>query len=65
MEPNLVMMCGSGTTGCHGLLEAHHGPTKKMLAGYLLSYRPDTVAYIMEQKGNVGAADWFRRQMEA
>ncbi len=32
---NLVMLCGSGTTGCHGRVEAHDPETIRELNEYL------------------------------
>jgi hypothetical protein len=46
VEANLVMLCGSGTTGHHGLIEAHDADTKRRLNEYLLIHRPDTCAYL-------------------
>jgi len=63
VEPNLVMLCGDGVRGCHGLIEGQDGSTVKALATYLLEKRPDTVAYFMGLWGSIAAADWFSRRM--
>lgn len=34
MPPNLILLCGSGTTGCHGEVESHRADARA--AGYLL-----------------------------
>jgi hypothetical protein len=41
VEENLVMLCGSGTTGHHGLIEAHDRDTVLKLNQYLKTYRLD------------------------
>lgn len=57
---NLVMLCGSGTTGCHGKIEARDEETMRALGGYLLRVRGDTIAYLYETKGAVAAQEWMR-----
>lgn len=42
---NLVMLCGSGTTGCHGLIEARDPDAKRRLSA-ILHRRPDVVEYL-------------------
>lgn len=63
VEGNLVMLCGDGVRGCHGLIEAHHGPTKKHLANYLLAERADVVLHIRMTLGLDAAAVWFQRHL--
>ena len=63
VEANLVMLDGSGTTGCHGAVEGRDGPTLHALATYLLNKRPDTLAYLVGKMGPAAASDWFKRQM--
>jgi hypothetical protein len=66
LEANLVMLCGSGTTGCHGLIEAHDRRTCVKLAIYLIEDRLDTMAYLGEKLGGVTAvAEWLRSQLYA
>lgn len=65
LEANLVMLCGDGVRGCHGLVTANDKETKRRLASYLLGRRPDTVAFLIGKVGPIAAADWFRRQIEA
>lgn len=60
---NLVMLCGDGVRGCHGLIEAHHGPTKRALATYLLAERPDVVLHIRLTLGLDAAALWFQKAL--
>jgi len=62
VEANLVMLCGDGVRGCHGLIEHHDGPAQRALARYLLGARPDTVAHIAYRLGSMQAAQaWFMR----
>lgn len=61
VEGNLVMLCGSGTTGCHGLIEAHDHDKLRELGAYILKQRPDTIVYLYDQLGPVSAQEWMRR----
>ena len=61
---NLVMLCGSGTTGCHGKIEARDANTQRALGQYLLGKRPETVSHIAWRLGSLEAAEsWFQRMM--
>lgn len=46
VEGNLIMLCGHGTSGCHGLIEARDEEKEQELALYLRSSRADTLAYL-------------------
>jgi hypothetical protein len=63
VKPNLVMLCGDGVRGCHGLIEAHHGPTERKLLRHLLNSRPDAIYHLKEQMGLSGAAHWIDQKM--
>ena len=39
LAPNLLAVCGSGTTGCHGWIETHR--TEALAAGWLVSRYQD------------------------
>lgn len=57
------MLCGSGTTGCHGLVEAHNAQAMSDLGFYLSRYRPDVIAYLTEKLGGEEARkEWMTRQ---
>lgn len=60
---NLVFVCGSGTTGCHGLLTAHWEEARRRLGEHLLLLRPDVISFIVLRAGEVGARDWLRRRL--
>lgn len=47
-EDNLVPLCGDGTTGCHGLIEAHH---PRACASLRRALTVEEVAYISEKRG--------------
>lgn len=66
VRANLVMLCGSGTTGCHGMIE-HHAPVVcHDLAVYLLAFRPDTIDYLVGKLGSTDAArEWMRDSLHA
>lgn len=61
LEPNLVMLCGSGTTGCHGLIEAAAATKKRELAFYIREHRLDTISYLDWRFPHEGADSWLRR----
>lgn len=56
---NLVALCGSGTTGCHGGVEAGLDSVCRALGRHLLQERPDTVWYLQSRLGSVEAAGEF------
>lgn len=43
---NLVMLCGSGTTGCHGKVTVNDRETKRALGLYLVHERDDVLPHI-------------------
>lgn len=56
---NLVFLCGSGTTGHHGKIEAHHVESKRRLGSYIALNRFDTMDYLAEKLGGEEAvAEW-------
>ncbi len=62
---NLVSLCGSGTTGCHGLIEANDIMVRRELGAYIKAHRPDTVAYVQGKLGQRQGTDWLRRRLYA
>ena len=60
---NLVMLCGSGTTGCHGKIEAHDHQVLWLLGEHILGSRGDTIVYLYEYLGAVAAQEWIRRNL--
>ncbi len=55
------MLCGSGTTGCHGLV--HHADTATLLAvGRHLADHPEKIAYVQERLGKERGLDYLRRR---
>lgn len=59
VEENLVWLCGTGTTGCHGKVEHHDGPTRLALGQHIKARRPDVVDYVGRKFPL--EADWLRR----
>lgn len=57
---NLVMLCGDGTTGCHGKVESGNREALLALAGVILRQRPDVLRYLRGRLGTVSAAEWIR-----
>jgi len=42
--PNIVMLCGSGTTGCHGMAHASHTQAQLKAEGYVVPSWEDPAA---------------------
>lgn len=55
------MLCGSGTTGCHGLIESRDTTKCWELAFYIREGRPDTLAYLEWRFPIEGSDSWLRR----
>lgn len=49
---NLVSLCGSGTTGCHGLIEAGNHASCRMFAELLPHLAEDSYAYATQKMGD-------------
>lgn len=66
LRENLVMLCGDGTRGCHGLIENGDRQTRARLGAHVAWYRPDIVTYLDRQLGGSeqGTA-WLRRYLYA
>lgn len=62
VEGNLVMLCGHGTAGCHGKVEAHDAHTLHLLRDHIECDRWDTIAYLDWRLGSLDrATDWLDR----
>lgn len=62
VEANLVMLCGSGTTGCHGNIEHAEPGTCAGLERHIRVHRPDVCEYLRHKLGSaIAADDWLRR----
>lgn len=60
VKGNLVMLCGSGTTGCHGLIEAYDWTVLETL-GQVLCARADVVEYLDWRLGSLERVqDWLQ-----
>lgn len=51
---NLAMLCGSGTTLCHGEVET----SREARARLRPRLRPETISYVLQRKG----AEWLDRK---
>ena len=59
---NLVMLCGSGTTGCHGRIEAHERHASRELRIAIDTRRHDVIEYLDGKLGGLDAAfGWLDR----
>lgn len=70
---NLVMVCGSGSSRCHGAL---HGAAyvdadgkrwtsaeaRRSLGVWLLAHRPDVIAYVLGKFGDEAGRSWLERR---
>ena len=63
IEANLVFLCGSGTTGCHGKIEANDTPTLVLLGEHLLFERQDILSYIKGKLGEEAGTAWLARKL--
>lgn len=59
---NLVMLCGDGVRGCHGLIEARSAPTCARLGRYVLRERPDVLEHLDWRFGPL-TPEWLRRHL--
>lgn len=60
---NIVPMCGSGTTDCHGLIENEDEKARRMLGRWIKKHRPDTILYLIEKLGRPAARDYLKRRL--
>lgn len=60
---NIVPMCGSGTTGCHGLIENEDEKARKMLGRWIKKHRPDTILYVISKLGRPAAREHLKRRL--
>jgi len=58
---NGVMLCGSGTTGHHGLMHAMDEETRRGIGGHIVRDRPDTFEYVTDKLGDEQGRDYLRR----
>lgn len=66
VEANLVMLCGDGTTGHHGLIENGDAATRAALGLHLATNRADTIEYLDGKLGGLEKAlEWLRRYLYA
>jgi len=65
VQANLVMLCGDGTTGHHGLITAEDRTARVALGNYLLAHRLDTLQYLADKLGDEAARSWLRTSLLA
>lgn len=63
VDANIIPASGSGTTGCHGLIENENVTARRMLGEYLVLERFDTIAYVREKLGDTAGDDWLARRL--
>lgn len=60
---NLIFLCGSGTTGHHGLIENGDVTTRAELGEYLVAERPDFIFYLQGKLREEPAREWLRQKL--
>lgn len=66
MESNLVMLCGDGTRGHHGMIEAGNRDARAALGLYILDERRDVIDYLTVKLGGAEQARaWLQRSLYA
>ena len=59
VRPNLVMLCGHGTTGCHGDVEARDREALESLGILVVGERREFVGYLEAKLGGTQAREWI------
>lgn len=59
---NLIPLCGSGTTGCHGAIEAAEWLPRSVLGSRL---SPEEVEYVRRKLGREAGDDFLKRRYSA
>jgi hypothetical protein len=62
VESNLIGLCGSGTTGCHGLIENGDVVARIALGAYLYLERPDFFFYLQAKLGESEGREWLKQR---
>jgi len=57
VDENIVPLCGSGSTGCHGALTDHRNGWLLVAAALRADLTADEIAYCIQKKGE----DWLDR----
>lgn len=61
VPPNLVGLCGSGTTGCHGLIELRD-PAARSALGAMIRSQENRMSYLERKIGDRERAEaWLNR----
>lgn len=64
VEANLEFLCGSGTTGHHGLIEAGDAHACALLGSWVKAKRPDFLGYLQGKLRSQDAASaWLERHL--
>jgi hypothetical protein len=59
VEANIIPLCGSGTTGCHGRVHDHD---HAVLGAIGAALHDDEVAYVLDKMGVDEGSDWLMRR---
>lgn len=61
VEANFVMGCGDGVAGCHGKMHAKDPEALNCLYDYIMRWRADTLAYLVQKLGATEGMDYLIR----
>lgn len=64
VREGLMMLCGDGVQGCHGLIEANDREARRALAQYIVDQRPDIVQHLIARLGEIVAQNWLERRLQ-
>lgn len=62
LDGNIVPVCGSGTTGCHGKIENGDVEARMAVGLHILRHRIDVILYVQDKLGPDAGDDWLRRR---
>jgi hypothetical protein len=63
VEENIVGLCGSGSSGHHGLIEDGDVAARHELGAYIMAERPDIVFYMQGKLGEEAGREWLRKRL--
>lgn len=63
VRENLVFLCGSGTTGCHGAVTVNDVEALRALGEHVRRERHDVIRYVFGRVGEAAGQHWFLRRL--
>lgn len=59
VSENIIPLCGSGTHGCHGLIESHGRGHREIASRIRHRLRPEELRYALTKKGDVWLDEYY------